>query len=239
MTKTNCVSVAAVVLVCAACSPIYYVPNTLNVPMVHAKGQANVTLAGNGNQVEFQGAKGVGDSVALQVNFGFLDANDEENGSGGSGKLLEAGLGYFRNVKPDVLFDVYALVGVGSVENHFPDTVSASPGTTGKIAADMSRFGVQPSISWHRKYFSVSGSARLSNLRYRNVEGDLIFNDVNEVDYLNDNKSHFLFEPALTLRVGSERIRVQVQVVRSVNLSHSSFKQEDDLVTVGFNYKFR
>lgn len=148
-------------------------------------------------------------------------------------------MGYFRNVKPSLLFDVYALVGVGSVDNDFPTTLAANPGTTGKISADMSRFSLQPSLSYHRGRFSISGSTRISSLQYRNVEGSLVFGGVNQVDYLNDNKSLFLMEPALTLRAGSEKIRLQVQLVRSVNLTKSDFSQDKGLGTVGLSFNFR
>ena len=232
-------SVGVALLFSLGCAPKYYVPNTLNVPMIQAQGQTNLTVAANRNQVEFQGAYGLSDTIALQVNGGAMIPKDEDNGNGGSGRLLEAGLGYFRNVRPNVLFDVYALVGVGTVDNDFPTTLAAHPGTTGKISADMSRFGLQPSISLHRRRFSISGSARLSSLRYRNIQGSLIFDGVNQVDYLTDNKSNVLLEPALTLRAGPEKLRIQVQLVRSVNLTHSSFRQDKSLATLGLNFHFR
>ena len=239
MSRISPLAIGIALLASVGCSPKYYVPNTLNVPMIRAKGETNLTLAGNDNQVELQGARGLSDALALQVNLGFVNPKDEDNGNNGAGALVEAGVGYFRNVNPSLLFDVYALVGVGGVENDFPTTVPANPGTTGKISADMSRFSVQPSLSFHRRLFSISGSARISSLRYRNVEGSLIFDGVNQVDYLNDNKSHTLLEPALTLRVGGERIRLQVQLVRSVNLTDSSFRQDEGVATVGLNVRFR
>ena len=64
MTRINHLFSAAVLLVSVGCSPKYYVPNTLNVPMIQAKGQTNLTVAGNANQVEFQGAYGLSGSVA-------------------------------------------------------------------------------------------------------------------------------------------------------------------------------
>jgi hypothetical protein len=239
MTRTSYLCTAAVLLLSVGCSPKYYVPNTLNVPLIEAKGQTSLTVAGNGNQVEFQGAYGLSNSVALQVNGGAVIPKDEDNGNGGSGRLLEAGLGVFRKVNSHILFDVYALVGMGTVDNDFPTTVTANPGTTGKISADLLRFSVQPSLSAQNKHVSISGSARVSNLRYRNVQGSLIFDGVNQVTYLNDNNSHFLLEPAVTLRAGRQKMRIQVQLVRSLNLTDSSFRQDDNLVSVGLNFNFR
>ncbi|MBP7775519.1 MAG: hypothetical protein KA371_00140 [Acidobacteria bacterium] len=150
MTKTNHVVVAAVLLMSVGCSPKYYVPNTVNVPMIQAKGQTNLTVAGNGNQVEFQGAYGLGGSVAFQVNGGAVIPRDEDNGNGGSGRLLEAGVGVFRNVSPNVLFDVYALAGVGTVDNDFPTTVAANNGHYGENFSryDALQFATKPQCSW-------------------------------------------------------------------------------------------
>jgi hypothetical protein len=230
---------AAALLVTVACSPRYYVPNTQNVPLIGARGQATMSVAGNRNQVELQGAYGVSDAVAVQVNGGLVIPPDEENGNGGSGKLIEGGVGYFRNLSPAVLFDVYALAGVGTLENHFPGTVTANPGTTGEVSASLRRFGIQPSISYHTDNWSITGSARLARLSYHNVEGSLIFDGVNQVDYLNANASHNLFEPALTLRGGIGRFQVQVQASRSVNLTDSAFKQDESLITVGAVLRFK
>ncbi|MBC7777913.1 MAG: hypothetical protein H7246_20940 [Phycisphaerae bacterium] len=221
------------------CSPKYYVPNTQNVPMVSAQGQTNLSVAGNGNQVEFQGAYGINDALALQINGGLVIPQEEDNGNGGSGKLIEGGLGYYSNINAGLLFDVYALIGFGSMKNDFPTTVPTYPNTTGKISAKMVRLGLQPSISYHQKYFSISGSARISSLSYNNVEGSLIFEDVDQVRYLEDNKSNFMIEPALTLRGGLEKLKVQIQLAKSFNLSNSSFKQDDTLLSVGLNFNFQ
>lgn len=230
---------AAALLLSVACSPKYYVPNTQHVPLISARGQATLNLAGNGNQVELQGAYGVTDAVAVQVNGGLVVPGDEDNGNGGSGKLIEAGVGYFRNVGPSVLFDVYALAGVGTLENHFPGTVVAHPGTTGEISATLRRVGIQPAISYHRNNWSISASGRLARLSYHNVEGSLIFDGVDQVNYLKTQPAQHLFEPAVTVRAGTGRLQLQLQLARSVNLTDSDFTQDDSLATLGIVLRFK
>jgi hypothetical protein len=239
MTKMTAACATLILGLSVGCSPKYYVPNTQNVPLISAQGQSTASVAGNGNQVEFQGAVGLSNALALQVNAGVVMPKTEDNGDGGSGRLIEAGLGYFRNVTPNVLFDVYALAGVGRMENDFPSTLDANPGTTGMIKADIVRFGLQPSLSYHTRHFSVSGSTRVSSLRYNNIEGDLIFGGVNQVDYLTEHKSSVLLEPALTLRAGWDAVKLQLQVARSINLTTSDFKQDESLVTAGVTFRFR
>ena len=237
--KINCQISFVALSVCllAACSPNYYIPNTQNVPVIGAKGETNISVAGNGNQFELQGAVGVSDNIALQLNGGYVFPKNEDNGNGGSGKLIEGGVGYFTNISDNLLFDVYALAGVGSMENHFPGSVSANPSTTGKISANLARFALQPALTFHSNYFSISGSARIGSLNFSNIDGNLIFDGVDQTKYLTDNKSNFLIEPALTLRGGIEKIKLQIQLMKSINVSESDFRQDDAMLSVGLNFR--
>lgn len=228
---------AFIVFLFTACSPYYYTPNTQNVPLIKEKGGAFISVAGADSQLEFQGAYGLTDNLAVQINTGFVLPNDEENGDGGTGKLFEGGIGYYQNLNESFLLDVYALAGFGTVENHFPSTVPVWPGTTGDISARLLRYGLQPSLSFHKNYFSVSASTRMTRLRYSNVEGNIIFGNQDQVVYLNENKSHFLIEPALTIRGGLKRIKLQVQLIKSFNVSNSDFKQAVGQITGGLVFQ--
>lgn len=232
------IPVLAVIFLVSSCAPYYYTPNTQNVPMIKEKGGASVTVAGADSQLEFQGAYGITDNLAVQLNTGFVLPNDEEDGDGGTGRFFESGIGYYKNINSYLLFDVYALLGFGHVENHFPSTLSTYPGTTGEISAQFFRAGVQPGLSFHHNYFSVSASTRMLSLNYSNIDGNLTFADEDQVAYLQDNKSNFLIEPALTLRAGVKRVKLQVQLIKSFNLSNSSFKQEFGQITGGIGVSF-
>lgn len=47
---------SALFLLLTSCSPIYYAPNSLNVPLLPEVGETNLTAAGNADQIEIQGA---------------------------------------------------------------------------------------------------------------------------------------------------------------------------------------
>ena len=111
MKKLNKLIIFAVAIAFASCSPKYYTPNTQNVPLISEKGETNLTLAGNGNQVEFQGAYGVGNNIAIQANGGIFIPADLDNGNGGSGKFVEFGVGYFIPVTESLVFETYGLLG--------------------------------------------------------------------------------------------------------------------------------
>lgn len=224
-------------LAITGCSPKYYIPNTQNVPGISSKGQVSLSVVGNTNQTEFQGAYGITDKLAIQLNGGFVPQK-LDNGNSGSGKFVEGGLGYYHNFSDSWLFDTYALVGAGDVENSFPSTVSDYPGTSGKISANIFRCGLQPGLSFHKKYLTITGSARFSSLNYFGINGSLFFDEVNQQRYLESNNSSFLVEPALTLRTGFEKFKLQLQVLRSFNLTTPNFRQDYTLVSIGLHFNF-
>ena len=220
-----------------ACSPKFYTPNTQNTPMLQNKGQASATLAGNGNQVELQGAYAATDHIGIQVNGAAYIPKDQDNGNGGSGKLIEVGAGYFTPLSDKVSFETYGLIGFGSFENYLPSTFDANPETSANIEGKIMRYGIQPGINYQTNSFGIGLSSRITQLSYSDIKGDLIFGNVDQVSFLQDRKSSLMVEPALTIRGGTERIKLQLQLVTSINISHEDFRQDDGTLTLGLNYK--
>ena len=237
--KNLIVIFTAALFVFTSCNPKYYSPNTQNVPLISAQGEKNITVAANGNQVELQGAMGVTDKIALQLNGGLYIPKDQDNGNGGKGNFIEVGAGYFKEVQPNWVFETYALAGFGSFKNYLPSTIADNPGTKGDLSANIFRVGVQPNFGYKTKYFSAMVSSRFVNLSYSNIKGDLIFAGEQQLTYLKDNNSNFLIEPALTLRGGLEKVKLQVQYGYSFNVSNSHFRQDKPFLTVGLNFNFK
>lgn len=222
----------------SGCSPKFYTPDTQNVPLISEQGETNLTLSGNGNQVEIQGAFGVTDGFAIKANGGLFIPSDLDNGNGGSGKFIEFGGGYFKSINENLVFETYGIIGFGNMENHLPSTVVDNPQTKGDISANVLRYGIQPNFGYKTKHFSVAVSSRIVNLNYSNIKGDLIFEGTNQIDYLKNNASNFLLEPALTVKGGFEKIKLQIQFGYSLNLSNSNFRQDNSFLTLGLNFIF-
>lgn len=218
-----------------SCSPKYYAPNSQNVPLMTQQGQTNLTVAGNTDRVELQGAYAVSNNIAVMLNGGLFIPQNEENGNGGSGRLLEAGAGYYTSLSEHFVFEAYGLAGLGRMENHFPYSSQVSPPIKGNISANLFRAGIQPNLGYRSRYFTAAVSSRLMSLNYSNPEGDLIYNGADQVTYLKNNKTHFLIEPALTLRGGLEHIKLQVQLGTSFNISNPDFMQDKGWLTIGLN----
>ena len=221
-----------------ACSPKFYTANTQNVPLISEQGEIDINLSGNGNQLEFLGAYGFTDKLSLMINAGFFNPSDLENGNGGSGRFFEAGGGYFKPFADKFVFETYALLGFGNFENHLPSTVLDNPTTLGEISSSILRVGIQPNIGYKTEYFQTAISSRISSLNYFGIDGDLIFAGTDEVAYLKDNRSNFLIEPAITIKGGVEKFKIQLQLGYSANLSNSDFKQNKAYSTLGLNVNF-
>lgn len=212
------------------CSPVYYVPNTQNVPVIKEKGQTNISFNINESEstegIEFQGAYGLTDKIALQFNADWVKSSDET--SNGSGYLFEIGPGYYKNLSKKFVFETYGLLGLGRLEYEENNTNYQN------INANFFRIGVQPSISFASKYFIASLSSRFSNLNYNSVNGNYY-----DVEYLKANNSQWLFEPALTLQLGFENVKLQLQYQHSVNLTDPNFIQDFELFSIGLKVNFR
>lgn len=228
-------TLVGLVVTFSACSPKYYSPNTQNVPIISAKGEKSLTFAGNPNQIEFQGAMGVTSNIAVKANGSFFVPAKEDNGNGGSGNLIEVGAGYFTPVNQNFVFETYAIVGVGSMKNHFEPNGSNG----GDISANIVRYGIQPNFGYKSKNFEAAVSSRFVNLNYNSIEGDLVFGGENQISYLTTNKSNFLIEPAVTLRAGFEKIKFQAQFGHSFNVTNNNFRQDENFVTLGVNFRLR
>ncbi|HEX9654432.1 MAG TPA: hypothetical protein VGA99_12030 [bacterium] len=230
---------AGFVLLVSGCNPKYYAPNTHNVPLLQQKGNGVATFAAGEARAELQGAYAVTKNLAIMLNLASFKPKNDEEGDGGKGQLVEAGLGYYRGFSKNFVFETYGLASIGDVENHFPSSVTNNPTTTGKIESKLFRIGVQSAVGFTSKYFDVAASTRLTALNYHDISGSLIFGGEDQVAYLQGQDKHVLFEPALTLRGGYKSLKLQIQLGHSFNLSHSDFQQDDGHFTIGVGYHLR
>src|SRR5690625_6890154 len=99
------------------------------------------------------------------------------------------------------------------------------------------RFLTKTNLENKYEYSSVGISSRLVHVAYRDIKGALIFEGIDQIQYLKDHRSNFMIEPALTLRAGIEKAKLQFQVGKSFNVSNSDFRQDDLLMTVGLFFK--
>lgn len=243
--KKQAMSLLLFALSGTSCTHYYYGPNTTNIPLLKEKHDGklnfNYFVTDEASGVEFQGAYAAGKKTAVMLNF--INLNDEGDflrwGNGtreatGSATYVEAGLGYFSQLRPTRwVFETYAGLGTGSVLNTHYDLQRSKIGIT--------KLFVQPSIGWASKGFEFGISTRLAyvnlNVKSSNVSEFNNSEDYFDIEYIRSHRSGLLLEPGLMLRAGGRRIKCSLNFTGSYNFSHH-WKQEEAGISFGLSIPF-
>lgn len=234
-------SIAVSVAFLMACAPKYYSSNSQNVPLLTqaGEGSASASINPEANRVDVKTAVAVAPNFGLQANGALYFPRDEDStGNGGTGGLFEVGAGYFRPLSYGLVFETYALAAFGGVENHFPISANDNPGTNGKLNANLVRVALQPAVGFKQRNFEAALSTRIGMLNYFNIDGNLVTGGENQQEYLRDHNVQFLAEPALTLRGGLDRIKIEAQLGITINMGDQDFPQDDTWSSIGIVYFF-
>jgi len=97
------------------------------------------------------------------------------------------------------------------------------------------RIGLQPSLAYKQDRFALALSSRVASLNFVNVEGDLFYSGIDQVQLVEQNKNNFLIEPALTFWFGLEQFKLQFQYALSLNLSNNAIPRDKQLFSIGIN----
>jgi hypothetical protein len=202
---------------CTSCSPVLYVPNTQNVPMLTKAKQTRVVATGGtfigdvlndsqGFTGEVQIAHAIKENVGIMANLGTVSIQNSSSPSG-RGNMFELGLGVSKPLGSDFRFETYGVLGGQHISNSYDFGGFLLENRIEKVSANSIHIGIQPAIGYTGKYVECIFSNRISNISFTNIRGGY-----------NDNISapvNLLFEPALTFRAGCDPVKVQFQVQRS------------------------
>ncbi len=230
-----------------ACSPVYYAPETHNVPLISKKGETNIALAGTIDaeleQVEFQASRGITKNIAIKANGGLFKPfrNTEIDDRSGSAKFIEFGAGYFKQVRKHWIFETYGIYGRGTVKNTYTPENRGTIIRDEIISANFSRIGIQPNFGFKNENFLFAMSSRFVHLSYRDINGNLVYEGEDQQAYLRANDQHFLIEPALTFGAGGAALHgfsFRIHTGFSINVSNSNFRQYNSSAAFIVNYAF-
>ena len=175
---------------------------------------------------------GLTNHISIMANGVYFNMEETLHGKG-SGHFAEFGVGYYTQFKNNLILETYLLGAWGEMENRFsPSTYRSS----GQISADMSRWSNQTNIGFRKKNWEYAITGKTSLLKYSNISGDLIFEDIDQIQYLHDNSLNVLFEPAFTLRYGFKWGKIQLQYTACINFSNTNFRQYKEHLSVGANF---
>jgi hypothetical protein len=215
------------------CSPVYYSPNSQNVPLLSHKGEYNVGVSGSEKLLEFQGSVSPDNHLGLQLNGSWYIPEKTDSGNRGAGYFTDAGVGYYVAFGPNdiLVFETYAIGGIGGVRNTFANRPNNT--ATGSLYSNVGRYGIQPVFGVKWKYVDAAISSRFVGLSYFNTSGGLVYENISQVNYINQNRHGFLIEPALTVRAGVDFLKAQIQLGGSFNITNPGFHQRNSMLTVG------
>lgn len=208
-----------------SCVPTYYAPNTHNLTMFSGpkqfQGRAAIQLS---NRIEIQTAYSATHTIGLQLNTAFYkqDSGNEIV----SGRMGEIGIGYYKAFGKNVFFENYGLMALGTVNNTFiePELYDIGIYNSGHLNAKLFRLSTQSSIGFRNKYVGAAFSLRVSHVRFRDINGNLVYEDLDQIEYLNTNRHHFFYEPRLTLWLGYRPVKAFLQYGGSYGFKQDIFK---------------
>jgi hypothetical protein len=205
-----------------ACAPVY-VPNMINQPLLHQKGDLKVSASTGSSGFDPQLAYAVTDQIGIMANgsFAHYEENSQDNTSTNNHKhqFYEFGGGYYKMLNPITCLEAYGGYGFGSVNGDYSDLWESHSDSR------INRLFFQPGIGITNDFIDASFSPRI-------VWVDIIQSG--------DHVSQCLFEPALTAKFGYKHIKGIFQIGFSgpIGQDHYKFLYQPFMLSVGIQGSF-
>lgn len=221
----------------SSCAHYYYAPNSNNIPMLKEKNDCKVQAAySSGNYfegIEVQSAYAVSNHIGIQLNFFTAWDNYEEYGKG-TGTYAEAAGGYFLpTTNKKWVFETYAGIGSGVVNNTYENLSQTSKVGVTKIF-------LQPSFGFNYKNFELAVASKFSLANFK-IKNSTVTKQDNSYDFddlqMLRDKSYFFWEPGVVLRAGGKYCRFQGSFTWSIP-SNSNLSIDNANLSVGVAIPF-
>ncbi|GEP94318.1 hypothetical protein [Chitinophaga cymbidii] len=216
-------------------SPIY-LPNQVNAPLLKEKNEWKINVAPS----NWQAAYAVTDHFAVMLNGMYswerFGTHTASNDSGlfdhdspftrPEGGFAEVGAGYFTTIvdhpERPLIFDVFAGYGAGGftvIDRSYYVERNIALRKDHTVRTTFHKFFIQPGIGMRHERVELSFNPRFTLLTGYNSRAGILVD--NYRDYLNRGlgKTVWLYEPALTLRLGSPHIKWHFQIHGSVPMN--------------------
>ena len=231
--KTVVVGFIVVITALTSCKPNAYLPNTIHTPLLKEKGEIRATV----NFSNVQLAYAVTDKIGIMANGQFSTLSQTTTNVTSTGDLIEEditkqtlgeiGVGYFKPIGTNGVFEVYGGGGYGNVNINSSSTFPGSVGNYQRTLTTLAtKFFLQPSIGLTNEIFDLAFTPRLTGMMYdnRTLDGypidELDIVKILEDDGLNTLTGlHMFFEPGVTFRVGYKWIKFQTQIFYVAQIS--------------------
>jgi len=221
----------------SGCDRLYYMPNAHNVPLFKEKNEFRASGAFSAGSddpdlfYELQTAYSFKKNWACMANFLSTDNKANTGDVSKNVRYIDGALGYFKPINRFGVFEIYG--GLGACNQHHQ--YSNNYNIDGTANLNYIKLFIQPSFGLTTRYADLAISWRLSDLYFSKVDYQLASNDpeIYYLDTIAKNRNSYLFEPALTMRVGWKYVKLQLQLLRSFNLNHPNLRFEKSSVSLG------
>jgi hypothetical protein len=216
-----------ILFIMSSCAHQYYIPKGPNVPLFTEKNDFRGSIStGSGNgyaSADIQAAFAITDHFALISDYMISNGGNKfENNA--KLRYFEGAVGYFKPFDRFMVFEVFGGFGKCSQEhayystqfNPFPVSIF-----DGKSSLSYISTFLQPSLGATFKAFDVAFTAPFSSLGFEIEKNSLNSTSTysDQLKLIDENRHVFLFDPAITIRGGWKYVKLQLQYVRSYNLT--------------------
>jgi hypothetical protein len=185
-------------LLLSSCAP-EYIPNVINTPLLHNKGELQVSASAGISGFDPQAAYAVTDNFGLMLNASFSNRSSNTGSDFHKHNFVEFGLGYYKVFEEYFCFEVYGGGGFGNNQGKYTTGWGISESNN-----ESTRFFVQPAIGISTEFVDLALASRLAQLSIHSDEGH--FRDL-------------YIEPALVLKLGYQYLKFITQVGFSVPIN--------------------
>lgn len=222
----------------------YYSPNIQNVPLYTDSLEFTGLIAGSTGDVnhfmEFQAGFSFPYHIAWTAGFFFggKDRSGEDYTDFSKSRYFESALGYYTPIRNIGVFELYGGYGRGSQDHTFSyseydNWLKWYVVPDGSADLSFSKFFIQPNIGIKERWIEAAFSCRVNYLNFDRID---VYNTVHHLEQLNllkENRTPWLVEPALTLRLGGKFIKGQMQFVYSGNIDEPDLRFEKIRLSMG------
>ncbi len=215
--------VSLVLIIGMACCTPFYIPTSINTPLITKGGEVNLEVSAASSGLEVYSAVGLSDNISIMINGSFKDRRTEKDDSDETERYHkhnfgEAALGFNFPLDEKWVGEFYAGGGYGSVWNS-EDILFFNNRATG----DIRKYFIQTDIG--SKYsHTIFGLA----IRGSYVKIDNLHHSFTKVKIYPEA---YFIEPAIFLKFGFKVVKFKAQVLYSHILSDRKFVSHDNLIS--------
>ncbi|MGB3547298.1 MAG: hypothetical protein WBA17_10005 [Saprospiraceae bacterium] len=226
-------------LLLCGCSPRYHYPSSPNVPLLVEKGEFKSGVEFGTGQLNLQASYAVTNHVAVMASGDYVSVTNNNARDRRWGRTLEAGVGYFRVIPENrgkFVMEHFAVAAIGNIENNFAErdgNLLFGRPAGGDLSGDFYRLGIQSGFGYREEGFVIGIALRAFGLNYRNVSGDLIYDNEDQVSELRQLGTSYIVEPIVTTELGNDVVRAKFQFGTSNNLSNNGLLKRNVFALLG------